>query len=86
MAGLAGTVSEFYRKVSRVRTKLRAWNREVFGHIGMGVVELEKVTHTTELRYDMERSVASKIAYHEARAAYMYKWRLIVSAGAKSRG
>nr|XP_027109211.1 uncharacterized protein LOC113729081 [Coffea arabica] len=64
-------MSEFYRKMSRVRGKLRAWNKEVFGHIGSRVAELEKVMRITELQYDMERTVMPKIAYHEAMAAYM---------------
>ncbi|XP_071921766.1 uncharacterized protein [Coffea arabica] len=67
----ARTMSEFYRKLVAVQDKLRARNKEVFGHIGARVADLEKVMCTAELRYDMERTVPAKISYHEARAAYM---------------
>ncbi|XP_071926970.1 uncharacterized protein [Coffea arabica] len=35
-------MSEFYRKMLCVRAKLRTWNKEVFGHIGNKVAELEQ--------------------------------------------
>ena len=71
MGSPARTMSEFYRKLAGVRDKLKVWNREVFGHIGTRVTELEKIMHTKEVEYDMERTVMSKIACHEARATYM---------------
>ena len=69
--GPARTMTEFYRKLVTVWGKLRAWNKDIFGQIGTRVADLEKTLCTVELRYDMERTVPTKIAYHEARAAYM---------------
>ena len=43
----------------------------MFGHIGTRVAELEKVMRAEEFRNDMLRTLASKITYHEARAAYL---------------
>ena len=66
-------MSEFYRKLVHVRAKLRTWNKEVFGHIGNRVAECEQVMRAKELQYDMERTEMAKIAYHEARVAYMHQ-------------
>ncbi|XP_027122245.1 uncharacterized protein [Coffea arabica] len=69
--GPSRTMSEFYQKLLGVKSKLRVWNKEVFRNIGTRVAELERDMRTTEMQYDTGRTVAAKIVYHEARAAYM---------------
>ena len=67
------TMPELHRKLAAVRSKLRVWNKEVFGNIGDRVVELGQTMKANEERYDREHTTAAKIDYHEARAAYMHQ-------------
>nr|XP_027122211.1 uncharacterized protein LOC113739165 [Coffea arabica] len=69
------TMPELHRKLAAVRSKLRVWNKEVFGNIGDRVVELGQIMKAKEERYDREHTTAAKIDYHEARAAYMHQLR-----------
>lgn len=58
-------------KLKALKTFLRTWNIEVFGHLRHNISQVEDNVHKTEFVYESDPSMTNRVAYQYARAIYV---------------